>query len=140
MYGVNFLCHNSIFIKRYKYIFFCHKQYIRGRDRMVVGSTTTYAIIAYHHWCCEFESRSGRGVQHYVIKVCQWLATGRWFSPGPPVSSTNKTDRHDITELLLKVALNTIKQTFFVITVHLCKHSNIIHIRCYNEIELHSFI
>jgi hypothetical protein len=26
-----------------------------------------------------------------------------------PVSSTNKTDRHDITEILLKVALNTIK-------------------------------
>jgi hypothetical protein len=44
-------------------------------------------------------------------KVCQWLVTGRWFSPGPPVSSTNKTDRHDITEILLKVALNTIKQT-----------------------------
>ena len=44
-------------------------------------------------------------------KVCQWLATGQWFSPGPPVSSTNKTDRHDITEILLKVALNTIKQT-----------------------------
>jgi hypothetical protein len=42
-------------------------------------------------------------------KVCQWLATGRWFSPGPPVSSTNKTDRHDITEIVLKVALNTIK-------------------------------
>jgi hypothetical protein len=33
------------------------------------------------------------------------------FSPGPPVSSTNKTDRHDITEILLKVALNTTKQT-----------------------------
>ena len=40
-------------------------------------------------------------------KVCQWLATGRWFSSGPPVSSTNKTDRHDIAEILLKVALNT---------------------------------
>jgi hypothetical protein len=26
---------------------------------------------------------------------------------GPPVSSTNKTDRHDITEILLEVALNT---------------------------------
>jgi hypothetical protein len=37
--------------------------------------------------------------------------TGRWFSPGTPVSSTNKTDRHDITEILLKVVLNTIKQT-----------------------------
>jgi hypothetical protein len=35
---------------------------------MVVGFTTTYAISAYHHWCCEFESRTGRGVQHYVIK------------------------------------------------------------------------
>jgi hypothetical protein len=41
----------------------------------------------------------------------QWLATGRWFSPDPPVYSTNKTDRHDIAEILLKVALNTIKQT-----------------------------
>ena len=30
---------------------------------------------------------------------------------GPPVSSTNKTDSHDITEILLKVALSTIKQT-----------------------------
>ena len=43
-------------------------------------------------------------------KVCQWLATGRWFSPGHPVSSTNKTDRQDIPDILLKVALNTIKQ------------------------------
>jgi hypothetical protein len=44
-------------------------------------------------------------------EVCQWLATGQWFSPGPPVSSTNKTDRHNIAEILLKLALNTIKQT-----------------------------
>jgi hypothetical protein len=40
----------------------------RGHDRMIVGFTTAYAISAYHHWCCEFESRSGRGVEHYVIK------------------------------------------------------------------------
>jgi hypothetical protein len=44
-------------------------------------------------------------------KVCQWLSTDRWFSQGPPVSSTNKTDHHNITEILLKVALSTIKQT-----------------------------
>jgi hypothetical protein len=37
--------------------------------------------------------------------------TGRWFSPGSPVSSTNKTDRHEITEILLKMALYIIKQT-----------------------------
>jgi hypothetical protein len=43
--------------------------------------------------------------------VCQWPATGRWFFPGTPVSSTNKTDHHDITKILLKVALNTIKPT-----------------------------
>jgi hypothetical protein len=33
------------------------------------------------------------------------------FSLGTPVSSTNKTDHHDITEILLKVALNTITLT-----------------------------
>ena len=30
------------------------------------------------------------------------------FSPGTLVSSTNKTDRYDITEILLKVVLNII--------------------------------
>jgi hypothetical protein len=40
-----------------------------------------------------------------------------WFSPCTPVSSTNKTDRHDITEILLKVALNTINQPPFLINV-----------------------
>jgi hypothetical protein len=33
-----------------------------------------------------------------------------WYSPGTPVSSTNKTDSHDVTEILLKVALNTINR------------------------------
>ena len=45
-----------------------------------------------------------------TTKVCHWFTTGRWFSSGTPVSSTNNTDRHDMTELLLKVALNTINQ------------------------------
>ena len=42
-------------------------------------------------------------------KVYQLLAHGRWFSPGTPASSTTKTG-HDIAEILLKVALNTINQ------------------------------
>ena len=33
---------------------------------------------------------------------------GRWFSPGTPASSTIKTGRHDIAEILLKVVLNPI--------------------------------
>jgi hypothetical protein len=48
-------------------------------------------------------------IQHYVIKfVNDSRAAGWWFSL---VSSTNKTDLHDITEILLKVALNTITLT-----------------------------
>ena len=50
-----------------------------SRDHMVVRFTTTYAISAYHYWC-EFESRSGQGIQHYVIKFV-WLVTCQWFSP-----------------------------------------------------------
>jgi hypothetical protein len=38
-------------------------------------------------------------------KVYQLLAHGQWFSPGTPASSTTKTGRHDIAEILLKVAL-----------------------------------
>jgi hypothetical protein len=43
--------------------------------------------------------------------------TGQWFSPGTPVSSTNKTDRNDITEILLKVVLNTPNQTYGLDTI-----------------------
>jgi hypothetical protein len=38
------------------------------------------------------------------------LAHGQWFSPATPASSTTKTGRHDIAEILLKVALNTKNQ------------------------------
>ena len=41
-------------------------------------------------------------------KVYQLLAHGRWFSPA---SSTTKTGRHDIAEILLKVAINTTNQS-----------------------------
>jgi hypothetical protein len=38
------------------------------------------------------------------------LAHGRWYSPGTLASSTTKTGRHNIAEILLKVALNTKNQ------------------------------
>jgi len=59
------------------------------------------------------------------------LARGWWFSPGAPASSTTKTGRHDIAEILLKVALNTINQiksslrgvckTYWQLRVHVSK-------------------
>ena len=44
-------------------------------------------------------------------KVYQLLAHGGLFSPDTPASSTTKTGRHDIAEILLKVALSTINQS-----------------------------
>jgi hypothetical protein len=73
---------------------------------MVVGFTTTYAISAYHHGCRDFESQSGRGVQHYVIKFVSDLRQVGcflqvlWFPP-PRYSRI----------IVKKVALNTINQT-----------------------------
>jgi hypothetical protein len=45
------------------------------------------------------------------LAVDQLLAHGRWFTPGTPASSTTKTGRHDIAEILLELALNTINKS-----------------------------
>jgi hypothetical protein len=50
------------------------------------------------------------------------LAHGRWFSPGSPASSTTKTGRHDIAEILLKVALENQRSNQNQAT---CSHHNI---------------
>ena len=80
----------------------------RGRDPMVVGF--------YNYLCSQCLSPLMLWVliplrwgvlDTTLCEVCQWLAAGLWFSPGTPVSSTNKTDRHDIAEIVLKVVLNT---------------------------------
>jgi hypothetical protein len=46
----------------------------------------------------------------YLLVILCSQKTGQWFSPCTPVSFTDKTDCHDITEILLKVALKTINQ------------------------------
>ena len=53
---------------------------------------------------------------NYHISLWQGVlnTTGQWFSPGTLVSSTNNTDCHDINEILLKMALNTITLTLFL--------------------------
>ena len=54
-------------------------------------------FVNYKKRCTRLAAASG--------KVYQLLAHGRWFSPGTPASSTTKTGRHDIAEILLKMAL-----------------------------------
>jgi hypothetical protein len=52
-------------------------------------------------------SRPLHSTPSQIIKFYQLLAHGGWFSPSTPASSTTKTGRHDIAEILLKVALST---------------------------------
>jgi hypothetical protein len=61
------------------------------------------SFVNYKKKCTQFAAASD--------KVYQLLAQGRWFSSGTPASSTTKTGRHDIAEILLKVALNTKNQS-----------------------------
>jgi hypothetical protein len=55
-----------------------------------------------------------RSIQYCVIKFDLRQICG--FAQGSPVFSTNKTSRYDITEILLKVALNTITITLLHVT------------------------
>ena len=59
---------------------------------------------------CKLQKRCTR-LAAATDKAYQLLAHGRWFSPGTPASSTTKAGRHDIVEILLKVALNTINKS-----------------------------
>jgi len=65
---------------------------------LITSSTTDLSTL---------KTRSRR-VRNRVIVWLLYLQLPMQSMPGTPVSSTNKIDRHDITEILLKVALNTI--------------------------------
>jgi hypothetical protein len=55
-------------------------------------------------------------------KICQWLTAGRWFSPGTPVSSINKTDCYDIT--VESGVKHHNPNPIFDIHVHVCSSIN----------------
>ena len=64
-------------------------------------------------------------IQHYVTKCVSDLRQVSGFLRGTPVSPTNKTDRHDITHILLKLALNTIilTLTLYHLALHIIVHT-----------------
>ena len=99
-----------------------HIWHRHDRDRMVVGFTTACAISGYHHWCYQFESRSDRGVQHYVIKFVSDSDRSVVFSVSSGFLQYNWP--HDITEILLKVVLSTIKHKpkVYIKKIHCIKY------------------
>ena len=87
---------------------------------MVIGFTTTCtnAISVYLHKSFEFEPRSWQNVLDVTLSMsvtCDRLVVFSGYS----VSSAIKTDRHDITETLLKITLSTINhnQSFIGVTI-----------------------
>jgi hypothetical protein len=94
-------------LKLVAFILKCSNEFGGRRDRLVVVYTTAYTISAYHHWRCGFEYRSGEvySIQHNVIKfVSDLRQVGgilRGFRYPPPIKLTT------MTEILLKVTLNT---------------------------------
>ena len=79
-----------------------------GSMSQVVGSNNSYKPITNTAWVRARLCKLQKGCTRLAPdKVWKLLVHGRWFFPGTPASSTTKTGRHDIAEILLKVALST---------------------------------
>ena len=79
----------------------------------------SYGSWILHYLCNQCLSLLQLSIRIPLIARCtwyniMWLAADRRFSPATPVSFTNKTARHDITEKLLKISLNA-KTLFWTI-------------------------
>ena len=61
-----------------------------------------------------------RGVLDTTLcdKVCQWLTAGQWFSPGTPVTSTNKTDRHDYSWNIVESGVKHHEPNLYIMSVN----------------------
>jgi hypothetical protein len=80
-------------------------------------TSCTYKTYDKQHWLLKLWvwTPLGRVVLNTTLcdQVCQWLVACRWFSLGAQVSSTNKTDCHDIAEILLEVVLTLSNNSAF---------------------------
>ena len=86
------------FVGKLNYIFFAQiiycTIYLGNTIPCVMGPSWSYGSWIYNYMCNQCLSSLKLWVQT-LLKVCQWSVTGRWFSPGTPSFSTNKTDCHD---------------------------------------------
>ena len=97
----------------------------------------SYGSCIYNYMCNQYLSPLtlwGRILLYITLhdKICQWLETGRSFLTDTPVSRTNETDRHDITEILLKVALNSINLSLNHTKILLTGPLDVFHLHHFN--------
>jgi hypothetical protein len=102
---------------------------IQWNQQFTVPSTILFPQLLLMYTCSTFKYLCNQCLSPLKLSIriplmtrcnryIMWLAAYRWFSLGTPVSSTSKTDRYDITEILLKVALSTL--TLFNFSLPLC--------------------
>jgi hypothetical protein len=80
----------------------CMCVYCHMSKKSRVGHEVTYNIKMVVIYQFYGKSRSHPVLISSTIKYFRW---GRLFSQGTPVSSTNKTDHHNITEILLNISV-----------------------------------
>ena len=118
-------------IKKHLYCFIYFSAFYRVRVHIHTTWSWAYGCWIYNYLCNQRLSPLKLWIQiplmvrctRYNImwyKVCQWLATGRLFSPDTPVSSTNNTDLNDITEILSSAQLSVLRQTWFIRNTKKC--------------------
>ena len=107
--------------KLLKFIFFFSLTGGDGEDGKVLSSCEIYNYIC--NRCISPLTMWSRILLRWCVldttlcdKSYHWLAGDRWFSPGSLVACTNNIYRHDIAEILLKVALNTIIPYYCVVS------------------------
>jgi hypothetical protein len=122
----DYVCGSTCQLQKVKIIYRCYKLVFARRDspcfKLVKGpgrlnELDSWIQLAAHTSLSPIRRGFAPGFVNYTKgalylqpQAYQLLAHGRWFSPGTPASSTTKACRHDIAEILLKVALSTINQ------------------------------
>jgi hypothetical protein len=88
-------------------VWYTYRQNYSDTGHVYRGSVLEYPILLLVFVECSY-------YYYYYISLLIYFVL-QWFSPGTPFSSNNKTDRHDITEILLKVVLSIITHYFVLL-------------------------
>jgi hypothetical protein len=99
--------------KSVKFTGACENEIIPSMNRLFVYKTKAgrHLRIFLLRQISPFNYKTIRNKIYFIYKYDYVIKFVSQFFPGSPVSSTNKTDRHVITEILFKVALSTISKT-----------------------------